>query len=479
LSGEPMRPSFHFTPARNWMNDPNGLVWYDGEYHLFFQYNPLGSDWGNMSWGHAVSRDLTTWEELPVALEHTPTEAVFSGSVVVDRANTSGLGSSDTTAMVAVYTSHGLLTGHQGQSVAWSTDNGRTWTRYAKNPVLEIGSTDFRDPKVSWYAEGGYWVMAVALSTEHVVRLYRSDDLLAWSHLSDFGPTGSTDGIWECPDLFPLAVDGDPARTRWLLVVSVQSGAPAGGSGTQYFVGDFDGTTFTADPSGAGASWVDLGADYYAAVSFNDDPHGRRLLIAWMSNWDYAKDVPTRPYRGSMSVPRTYELRSHSGQPVLVQRPVIEGLPAPVHRATAQDLPDGVHPLPDTCRARSAVLTAELDPGTASRCGLLVRVGTGECTVVGYDAAKRALYVDRTASGDTDFHPGFGAVHRAPLDLDAGEPVVLEIHLDTTSVEVYADGGRVVITDQVFPSPGSDGIALFAEGGTAHLRSLTVTQLGR
>ncbi|PVG81294.1 glycosyl hydrolase family 32 [Nocardioides gansuensis] len=474
-----MRPTFHFTPARNWINDPNGLVWYDGEYHLFFQYNPLGDDWGNMSWGHAVSHDLTTWEELPVALEHTPTEAVFSGSVVVDRANTSGLGTSETPAMVAVYTSHDLLTGHQGQSVAWSTDNGRTWTRHPKNPVLEIGSTDFRDPKVSWYAGGGYWVMAVALSTEHVVRLYRSDDLLAWTHLSDFGPAGSTAGIWECPDLFPVAVDGDTDRTRWLLVVSVQEGAPAGGSGMQYFVGDFDGTTFTADPAPGSGTWVDYGADYYAAVSFNDDPHARRLLIAWMSNWDYAKDVPTRPYRGSMSAPRTYELRTHRGRQVLVQRPVVEGLPAPVHTVTARDLPDGVHPLPDSWRVTSAVLTAELDPGTASRCGLLVRVGTGECTVVGYDAAKRALYVDRTSSGDTCFHPDFGAVHSAPLGLDEGEPLVLEIHIDTTSVEVYADGGRVVITDQVFPSPTSDGIALFAEGGTANLHSLTVTRVGR
>lgn len=482
LSGEPMRPSFHFTPARNWMNDPNGLVWHDGEYHLFFQYNPLGSNWGNMSWGHAVSGDLTTWEELPVALEHTPTEAVFSGSVVVDRANTSGLGTSDTPAMVAVYTSHDLLTEHEAQSVAWSTDNGRTWTRHLKNPVLDIGSTDFRDPKVSWYAEGGYWLMAVVLATEHVVRLYRSDDLLAWTHLSDFGPGGSTDGVWECPDLFQVAVDGDPTRTRWLLVVSVQEGAPAGGSGMQYFVGDFDGTAFTADPAHGnalgGASWIDHGADYYAAVSFNDEPHGRRLLIAWMSNWYYSDVVPTRPYRGSMSVPRTYELRTHRGRLVLVQRPVVEGLPVPAHRAPSQDLPDGVHPLPEGYRAISAVLTAELDPGTASRCGLLVHIGDGECTVIGYDAAERALYVDRSNSGDTDFHPGFGAVHRAPLDLDAGEPLVLEIHLDTTSVEVYADGGRVVITDLVFPSPGSDGIALFAEGGTAHLHSLSSTPVG-
>lgn len=483
MSGEPMRPTFHFTPARNWMNDPNGLVWYDGEYHLFFQYNPLENSWGNMSWGHAVSPDLTTWEELPVALEHTPTEAVYSGSVVVDHANTSGLGSDGAPAMVAVYTSHDRLTEQQGQSVAWSTDKGRTWARHPKNPVLEIGSTDFRDPKVFWHADGGYWVMAVALSVERVVRLYRSDDLLTWTELSDFGPAGSTYGVWECPDLFPVAVDGDPARTRWVLVVSVQEGAPAGGSGMQYFVGDFDGTTFTPDPADrtdtGGASWVDHGADYYAAVSFNDEPHGRRLLIGWMSNWDYGREAPTRPYRGAMSAVRSFGLRTHRGRLTLVQEPVVAGLPGPAHRATPQDLTDGVHPLPDSWRGSSAVLRLDLDPGTASRCGLHVRVGDGERTVIGYDAAARTLWVDRTTSGDTGFHPGFGAVHSAPLDLDAGQPLALEVHLDTTSVEVYADGGRVVITDQVFPSSTSDGVALFAEGGTAHLLSLTVTPAGR
>ncbi len=477
MSGEPTRPTFHFTPARNWMNDPNGLVWHDGEYHLFFQYNPLGSGWGNMSWGHAVSPDLVTWEELPVALEHTPTEAVFSGSVVVDRADTSGLGGDDGPTMVAIYTSHDLVTGHQGQSIAWSTDNGRTWSRHPKNPVLEIGSTDFRDPKVSWFAEGGYWVMAVALSIERVVRLYRSDDLLTWDHLSDFGPAGSVDGIWECPDLFPVTVDGDPAHTRWLLVVSVQDGAPAGGSGTQYFIGDFDGTAFSVDPSSEGVSWVDHGADYYAAVSFNDEPHGRRLLVAWMSNWDYAREVPTEPHRGAMAVPRAYELRTHSGRPVLVQRPVVAS-GTPTHVVTSQDLPEGVHPLPDACRATSVVLSMDIDPGTAARCGVAVRVGDGERTLVGYDAHERALYVDRTRSGDTDFHAGFGAVHLAPLDLEEGHTLSLEIHVDTTSLEVYADGGRVVITDQVFPSVGSDGLELFAEGGIAHLRALTTSPAG-
>ena len=243
---EPFRPGYHFTPARNWMNDPNGLVWHDGEYHLFFQHNPSGCDWGDISWGHAVSRDLLDWQELPVALAATDREHVFSGSVVVDHADTTGFGAGGRTPLVALYTSHDVETGHQAQSVAYSLDRGRTWSRHAGNPVLDLGSTDFRDPKVFWYDEGGYWVMAVAMAVDRVVRLYRSEDLTRWRHLSDFGPRGAVSDVWECPDLFPLPVDGDPTDVRWVLVVSVQGGAPAGGSGMQYFVGDFDGTTFTA-----------------------------------------------------------------------------------------------------------------------------------------------------------------------------------------------------------------------------------------
>jgi sucrose-6-phosphate hydrolase SacC (GH32 family) len=472
------RPTFHFSPARNWMNDPNGLVWHGGEYHLFFQYNPLGNDWGNISWGHAVSPDLTRWEELPVALEHSETEHVFSGSVVVDHANTSGLGQACTPAMVAVYTSHDLRTGHQGQSLAWSLDKGRTWTRHAANPVLDIGSADFRDPKVFWYTDGGYWVMVVALAAEHLVRLYRSDDLVAWDYLSDFGPAGAIDDVWECPDLFPVPVDGNPEQVRWLLVVSVQGGAPAGGSGMQYFVGDFDGTTFTAESRDAadGPAWVDYGADYYAAVSFSDEPHGRRLLIGWMSNWLYAKDVPTQPFRGSMSAPRAYELRTRGDRLLLVQRPVLETRPAITYRSGPRDLGPGLHPLPDHCFATNLILTAEIETRTAQRVEVWVRVGDEERTVVGYDPTDQAIYLDRTNSGQVSFNPDFGAVHRAPHDPDNGV-LRLELHVDSTSLEVYADGGRVVITDQIFPSTRSNGIALRIQGGNATLRTLTVAPM--
>jgi fructan beta-fructosidase len=264
---ETHRPQFHFTPERNWMNDPNGLVYHKGEYHLFYQHNPNGNSWGDMSWGHAVSRDLVHWQELPVAISHDDNEMVFSGSAVVDHANTSGFGTRDEPAMVAVYTSAPKTGGKQAQSLAYSTDRGRTWTKYAGNPVLDIGSAEFRDPKVQWYAPTRSWLMAVALAAERKIRFYSSEDLKSWTALSDFGPAGAVGGVWECPDLFPLQVDGDPRKTKWVLVVSINPGGIAGGSAAQYFVGDFDGTRFTADDDGgytppAGVAVEDFESSY-------------------------------------------------------------------------------------------------------------------------------------------------------------------------------------------------------------------------
>ncbi|MEV6207336.1 GH32 C-terminal domain-containing protein [Kitasatospora sp. NPDC051914] len=247
---EPYRPQVHYTPAKNWMNDPNGLVYYRGEYHLFYQYNPAGNSWGNMSWGHAVSTDLVHWQELPLAIPHDNSEMVFSGSVVVDAENTSRLGSRTNPAMVAVYTS-AHPNGKQAQSLAYSTDRGRTWTKYSGNPVLDVGSNAFRDPEVQWYAPTKSWLMTVVLADEHKVEFYSSKDLKSWKRLSGFGPAGATGGAWECPDLFPLAVDGDPRRIKWVLAVSINPGGIAGGSGVQYFLGDFDGTNFSPDDKGS------------------------------------------------------------------------------------------------------------------------------------------------------------------------------------------------------------------------------------
>ncbi|MCY9783234.1 glycoside hydrolase family 32 protein [Nocardiopsis sp. EMB25] len=247
----PHRPQLHFTPAENWMNDPNGLVHHDGRYHLYFQYNPEGDQWGNMSWGHATSPDLIHWEQQPLAIPYTDQEHVFSGGVVFDEHNTSGLGTAQNPPLVAVYTSAHTdasdRPGIQAQSLAYSLDGGYTWERYEGNPVLDIGDPNFRDPKVFWYEEGGYWVMAAVVATDHVVHFYRSDDLLEWEFLSDFGPAHADGGIWEVPDLFELPVDGDPDDTRWVLIVNLNPGSVAGGSGAQYFVGDFDGTTFTPE----------------------------------------------------------------------------------------------------------------------------------------------------------------------------------------------------------------------------------------
>ncbi|MEV5159405.1 GH32 C-terminal domain-containing protein [Streptomyces sp. NPDC053728] len=248
---ETYRPQFHYTPQKNWMNDPNGLVYYKGEYHLFYQYNPNGNSWGDMSWGHAVSTDLMHWKELPLALSHDDEEMVFSGSAVIDWNNTTGFGTKENPPMVAIYTSYDKSTGSQAQSLAYSNDRGRTFTKYDGNPVIDIGSKEFRDPKVQWYAPTKSWLMTVSLSTEHKVRFYSSKNLKDWDLLSEFGQAGATGGVWECPDLFPLAVDGDKKNIKWVLVVNINPGGIAGGSGAQYFVGDFDGTKFTADDKGS------------------------------------------------------------------------------------------------------------------------------------------------------------------------------------------------------------------------------------
>ncbi len=793
------RPQFHFTPAKNWMNDPNGLVYYKGEYHLFYQYNPFGSQWGHMSWGHAVSRDLVHWHELPVAIPEQGDEQVFSGSAVVDKHNTSGLGTRANPPMVAIYTA--AKPGSQAQALAYSTDRGRTFKRYSGNPVLDIGSGEFRDPKVFWYAPAHEWRMVVSKAVERKIAIYRSPDLKDWTHLSDFGPANATGGVWECPDLFPLAVDGKRKKTKWVMIVNLNPGAIAGGSGAQYFVGDFDGTTFTADNKlgaytppagdvfadfegadygswtttgtafgsgpahgalpgqqtvsgfqgnglvnsfldfdssqgtltsppfpigrdyvnflvGGGAhahdpaggdgtpppgdvladfegpdygswtatgdfagttphrggdgrvgeqivdtffgnpnngdpntgsivspeftinrdfldfeiaggnhpepgpgqtavnlvvdgaivrtatgsdsgtlnwrawdvkdlagkrahieivdratggwghvladhfvlsdiaakirsdetavnllvdgevvrstagkesealdwaswnvqdlrgkdaqiqivdrnsggwghvladqftfadapaqtveqrsSWMDYGKDFYAAVTWNDVPDGRRIAIGWMNNWNYGGAIPTDPWRSAMSVPRELALQTIDGQAQLVQRPVREirslrgGRSFTQHHRT---IPQGSTTLP--ARGKTLEIKAHLRLDAAKRAGLKVRTGNGEETVIGYDAEAGELYVDRTRSGRVDFSRDFPGVQRAPLAARHGN-VRLHILVDWSSVEVFADRGQTVITDQIFPAATSDGIQLFADGGSATIDSLKIRPL--
>ncbi|MGK7369334.1 MAG: glycoside hydrolase family 32 protein [Candidatus Halalkalibacterium sp. M3_1C_030] len=481
---EEYRPQYHFSPAKNWMNDPNGLVYHKGEYHLFYQYNPFGITWGHMSWGHAVSNDMMHWQHLPVALKEENGIMIFSGSAVVDHMNSTGFGSSENPPLIAIYTGHqdDGETVRQDQRIAYSVDNGRSWTKYAGNPVIDEGMSDFRDPKVFRHEESGKWIMVVALSKEQKVRFYGSDNLKDWNLLSEFGPAGaSNDILWECPDLFKLNVDGNPKESRWVLQVDVNPGSVAGGSGGQYFVGEFDGERFTEDPGMEGrTNWVDYGRDFYAAQSYSDIPEkdGRRIWLAWMSNWDYAQNVPTDPWRSAMSLPREVELKSVDIGYRLIQKPVSELRNLRKDSIRIEDKviksisEDGMIDF----NGKAYELLVEFDAGDAERFGLKVRKGEDEETIIGYDVNNNRLFVDRTRSGNIDFDSTFPGVEEAPLEIKNNR-LRMHVFVDWSSVEVFADGGEVVITDRIFPSSESGGLEVFSEGGTAKVISMDVWNL--
>jgi fructan beta-fructosidase len=471
LYREPWRPQFHFTPAKNWMNDPNGLVYYDGEYHLFYQYNPFGDKWGHMSWGHAVSRDLVHWEHLPVALREENDIMIFSGSAVVDWKNTSGFGKDGKPPLVAVYTGHYTRKPLQNQHLAYSNDRGRTWTKYAGNPVLDIQAKDFRDPKVIWHEPSQRWIMAVAWPVERKVRFYASPDLKSWAHANDFGPAGSVEGIWECPDLFPLAIDG---KTKWVLIVNVGSGAPAGGSGCQYFIGDFDGKQLLLDPSypkkragqkGAPALWLDRGPDFYAAVTWSDVPprDGRRLALGWMSNWQYANDVPTSPWRSAMTVPRELGLRGTAEGLRLVQKPVreLEKLRGTLHRFRGGTIEEA-----NAWIKRSGLgsgpleMVIEFAPAAKGTAGVKLFKDDKEETVVRVDQEEGRISIDRMRSGNVMFHVKFPGVSFASIAKGDGH-VKLHVYVDACSIEVFVNDGEQVLTSLVFSSRTDRGLELF------------------
>jgi sucrose-6-phosphate hydrolase SacC (GH32 family) len=492
-TAETFRPALHYAARNTWLNDPNGLIFHDGVYHLYYQNNPLGNVWGNMSWGHATSPDLLTWTEHPVAIACDENADIFSGSVVFDRENTSGFGAGSVAPLVAIYTSAfkpgSGNEGVQAQSLASSLDGGYTWTKHTDNPVLSRGSSEFRDPKVIRYDgdAGSYWVMVAVEAKEFQVVLYKSENLKDWELLSTFGPANATGGVWECPDLFPLPVDGDLENLMWVLTVNLNPGGPNNGSAGQYFVGHFDGTTFTSattvteglqDPDRLDEyQWLDWGRDYYAAVSFSDAPDNRRLMIAWMNNWEYANHIPTTPWRSPMSLAREVSLQSSDGNLCLVQQPA--GDWAALACQESYCLPEttiheGMHVLAGAAGTVQRI-DVRFTPGSAEEFGLVLCGNGVKGTRVGIRPGDGKLFVDRQESGQTDFHESFPSIDTAPIRATAGS-YHLTIFVDRCSVEVFAQGGQVTMTELIFPAGSSTDLSVYAVGGTATIESLQVTQ---
>jgi fructan beta-fructosidase len=483
VQAPPSRPVLHFTPEKNWINDPNGLIWLDGEYHLFYQHNPFGDQWGHMSWGHAVSRDALAWEHLPIAIPEADGVMAFSGTAVLDRENTSGFGKDGSPALVAVYTGHEANAKRQHQNLAFSADRGRTWTKYAGNPVLDLGEENFRDPKVFWHAPTGRWIMAVALAAEKKALFYASPDLKKWTRLSAFGAQGQRDvPNWECPDLFELPVEGEPGGTRWVLVVSVGGNGPTGGAGCQYFVGRFDGEQFVNDNPAETVLWLDHGMDFYAFQSFADAPGGKRIGLAWMANPHYAGETPTTPWRGSMTIPREFGLVRTAAGIRMTQKPMDGVRELLMERGAketvleAREISEGITP---AGVARDvAVIEAVYEVGSAERFGLRVRDSGREHTAVGYDVRSGEMYIDRHASGRIGLHPRFPGRHAAAVSLGEGKRVTLTMVLDRGSVEAFGNEGLAAVTSLIFPETDARAVSFFAEKGTVKLVRLRVVGLG-
>lgn len=452
---EPYRPQFHFSPKVNWTNDPNGLVYFNETYHLFFQHNPFGDVWGHMSWGHATSTDLIHWKELPVAIPESGDVMVFTGSTVADQTNSSGFCLNGKPCLVAVYTGHTFKTaakpGVQTQDLAYSNDAGLTWTKFPGNPVLDLHLPEFRDPKVFWSKSAKRWIMGVSLPDDHKVRFYGSPNLKTWTQLSEFGPEGAVSGQWECPELFELPVDGNPARTKWVLKIGLNPGGLQGGSGEQYFVGDFDGTRFVNGNPKALRLWTDYGKDCYCALTFNNlPPAQKQVMIGWMNNWQYADKIPTKPWRGQMTAPRALALKTYPEGVRLIQQPV-DGL----RQLRGQHY---TYPRFKDIHAQVLELDATVDLGQATEVGWKILGGA----IVGYDAKSGQVFIDRTQAGNTAFSPKFAGRVSAPLK--AGKSIRFHILTDQSSIELFAADGQIAMTDIVFPNPAANQVEFYSTG---------------
>ena len=505
------RPSYHFTPLYGWMNDPNGMVYKDGEYHLYFQYNPYGSKWGNMHWGHAVSKDLVHWEHLDPAIARDPVGHIFSGSSVIDKKNTAGFGKD---AIIAIYTNNSV-NHDEVQCIAYSNDNGRTFTKYEGNPVLTPfdGLKDFRDPKVFWYEKGKCWYMIVSADKE--MRLYKSKNLKKWNYVSAFGKgIGQQPCQYECPDFFQLPVNGDKKKMKWVMTMNINPGCWFGGSATEYFVGDFDGKKFTC-PDAHDVKWLDWGKDHYATVTFSNT--GDRVLgITWMSNWQYANLTPFKQNRGANGLPRELKLYEKNGKYYISENvaPEVYAL-----RKETKDLADASVADAKDLKGVAAnmegafEIEADVTPDANGIAGIEISNNKRERTMIYFDMKQGKVVMDRTESGLTDFgkqavphdielawdkqraaegkEPAriansinykndFALATWAPLSLceDGKKTYHVDIFVDKSSVELFVDGGRIAMTNLVFPVAPYENVKLYTQGGKAEFKNLKVHKLG-
>jgi fructan beta-fructosidase len=493
------RPEYHHTPLYGWMNDANGLVYKDGEYHLYFQYNPYGSKWGNMHWGHSVSKDLVHWQHLDPAIARDTLGHIFSGSTVIDKNNSADYGKD---AMIAFYTSasdeHGQI-----QCMAYSNDNGRTYTKYENNPILTPfdGLKDFRDPKVFWYEPAQKWYMIV--SADKNMRFYSSTDLKQWEYLSQFGEGyGVQPNQFECPDFIQLPVDGNKDNMKWVMIVNINPGCPFGGSATEYFIGDFDGKEFKCDTDKSVTKWLDFGKDHYATVCFSNT--GDRIIaVPWMSNWQYANVTPIRQYRGANALPRELSLYTKNGEIYMAANVVKETEALRKSTRNIESLSvEGETVIDSITDGLNSGVELEMDivPGKAQTVGLDIMNAKGEKTKIYLDLKSGRAVMDRTESGLIAFgekaEPHFKENHDrrktesinyindfalgtwAPLSLCEGKSYHLNVFVDKCSVELFVDGGRIAMTNLVFPTEVYNSLRFYTEGGKAEVKNLSIHKLG-
>jgi fructan beta-fructosidase len=452
---EQFRPQFHFSPEKKWMNDPNGMVYYQGIYHLFYQYFPDDIVWGPMHWGHATSTDLIHWEPKKIALFPDKFGMIFSGSIVVDLKNTSGLGTLENPPMVAIFTYHDMdgekagRTNYQTQGLAYSIDAGETWLKYEKNPIIKNPSIkDFRDPKVFWNSETNLWNM-VLVAGDHA-QFYTSKNLIIWEFESGFGKNiGAHGGVWECPDLFKLKVTGS-TEEKWVLLISINPGAPLGGSGTQYFIGDFDGGSFKTTQKEI--KWMDYGPDNYAGVTYNNAPDNQRIFIGWMSNWLYARNTPTKNWRSAMTLPRELSLAKINNNYVLKNTPV-KSFKKQLAPAYSKDMLL-IKPQQKTSFTYDNFNQSEIKFKAASKnLKLIFSNEVNDSLVLNYDASQKTFSIDRRHSGIVNFEENFGKnIHKTVTKNLISESIDYQIILDWSSIEIFLNDGVYSFTEQVFPN---------------------------